>query len=64
MSHRQHMSEDSVQFCIEMLENANVLVAPGSDFSPMSGQHYIRFSYAGATKQIETAVERISTWRK
>jgi len=62
--HVQHMSEDSVQFCIEMLENANVLVAPGSDFSPMSGQHYIRFSYAGATEQIETAVDRIATWRK
>ena len=61
--HVQHLHEDSVQFCVDMLENANVLVAPGSDFCPMTGQHYIRFSYAGATEQVEEAVHRISRWR-
>ena len=61
--HVRHMHEDSVAFCIDMLENAKVLVAPGSDFCPMSGQHYIRFSYAGATDQIEEAVNRIAQWR-
>ena len=61
--HVQHMHSDSVEFCIEMLEQTDVLVAPGSDFCPMSGQHYIRFSYAGATEQIEAAVDRIAKWR-
>jgi len=61
--HVMHMHSDSVEFCIEMLEGAGVLVAPGSDFCPSSGQHYIRFSYAGATEQIEAAVDRIAAWR-
>jgi aspartate/methionine/tyrosine aminotransferase len=61
--HIQHMNEDSVAFCIEMMEKAHVLVAPGSDFCPESGKHFVRFSYAGATEVVEAAVERIAAWR-
>ena len=61
--HVKHMHEDSVEFCIEMLEEAGVLVAPGSDFCPDSGQHFVRFSYAGSTEEIEEAVDRIGRWR-
>ncbi|MEE2679954.1 MAG: hypothetical protein VX546_15330, partial [Myxococcota bacterium] len=61
--HIKHMHQDSVQFCIEMLEGAGVLAAPGSDFCPETGQHFIRFSYAGATEEIETALDRIAQWR-
>jgi aspartate/methionine/tyrosine aminotransferase len=57
------MHEDSVEFCIEMLEEAGVLAAPGSDFCPDSGQHFVRFSYAGSTEDIEEALERIGRWR-
>ena len=61
--HVRHLHEDSVKFCIDMLEGASVLAAPGSDFCPTSGQHYVRFSYAGATEQVEEAVHRIAQWR-
>ena len=61
--HVQHMHEDSVDFCIEMLEGAGVLAAPGSDFCPDSGQHFVRFSYAGASEEIEEALDRIARWR-
>ncbi|HJO23362.1 MAG: aminotransferase class I/II-fold pyridoxal phosphate-dependent enzyme [Myxococcota bacterium] len=61
--HVRHMHEDSLAFCIEMLEGAGVLVAPGSDFCPDSGRHFVRFSYAGATEQIEEALDRIERWR-
>ncbi len=61
--HVKHMHEDSVEFCIEMLEQAGVLVAPGSDFCPDSGQHFVRFSYAGSTEEIEEALDRIERWR-
>ena len=61
--HVQHLAEDSVDFCIDMLENARVLVAPGSDFCPLSGKHFIRFSYAGPTEGIAAAVDRIAGWR-
>lgn len=61
--HVKHMHEDSVEFCIEMLEEAGVLAAPGSDFCPDTGQHFVRFSYAGATEDIEEALDRIERWR-
>ena len=61
--HVKHLHEDSVDFCIEMLEGAGVLAAPGSDFCPDSGQHFIRFSYAGSTEDIEEALDRIGRWR-
>jgi aspartate/methionine/tyrosine aminotransferase len=61
--HVKHMHEDSVEFCIDMLEGARVLAAPGSDFCPDSGQHFVRFSYAGATEDIEEALDRIGRWR-
>jgi aspartate/methionine/tyrosine aminotransferase len=62
--HVEHLAEDSVDFCIEMLEGAGVLAAPGSDFCPKSGKHFIRFSYAGDTQTIEEAMDRIEAWRK
>ena len=61
--HVQHMNENSVDFCIDMMEAAHVLVAPGSDFCPQSGKHFIRFSYAGATEVVEAAVDRLAAWR-
>ena len=60
----KHLHEDSVAFCIEMLEGCGVLPAPGTDFCPRSGHHFIRFSYAGATEAIEQAMDRITRWRE
>lgn len=61
--HVEHLHEDSVDFCIEMLEEAGVLAAPGSDFCPDSGQHYVRFSYAGESTDVDEALDRIERWR-
>ena len=62
--HVEHLAKDSVEFCVDMLEGAGVLVAPGSDFCPKSGKHFIRFSYAGDTQVIEKAMDRLEAWRK
>lgn len=61
--HVQHLHEDSLEFCVDMMNKAGVLAAPGSDFCPMSGQHYVRFSYAGATEKVQEAVHRLAQWR-
>ncbi|MEE2781558.1 MAG: aminotransferase class I/II-fold pyridoxal phosphate-dependent enzyme [Planctomycetota bacterium] len=61
--HVKHLHEDSLQFAIEMLEGCGVLAAPGSDFSVRHGHHYIRFSYAGSTADVEEAVARMTKWR-
>ena len=61
--HVQQLHNDSMQFVTEMLEGCGVLAAPGSDFSVRHGHHFIRFSYAGATADIEEAVDRMRKWR-
>ena len=61
--HVKHMNEDSVAFCVEMLEEAGVLVAPGSDFCPESGNHFVRFAFAGPTRDVEEALDRLGRWR-
>jgi aspartate/methionine/tyrosine aminotransferase len=61
--HVEHLSEDSVTFCMEMMDKAHVLVAPGSDFCPDAGKHFVRLSYAGSTASIEAAIDRIAAWR-
>ena len=61
--HVQHMHEDSAQFAIDMLEGCGVLAAPGTDFSPRDGHHFMRFSYAGSTEDIEEGIRRIEKWR-
>lgn len=61
--HVEHLHKDSLQLAVDMLEGCGVLVAPGSDFSVRHGHHFIRFSYAGATEEIEEAVDRLKKWR-
>jgi len=29
-----------------------IMAAPGTDFDPQHGHHYVRFSYAGVTEDI------------
>ena len=48
---------------MDMMDNAHVLVAPGSDFCPNAGKHFVRLSYAGSTESIEKSIDRIAAWR-
>ena len=53
---------DSFDFAKQMLEQAHVAATPGSDFDPIHGKSYIRFSYAQSTADMHEAVARISKW--
>src|SRR5690606_34372364 len=44
-----HLTRDSLAFCIRMLEETGVALAPGVDFDPVDGHRHIRFSFAPAT---------------
>jgi len=39
-----------------------VAATPGVDFDPLRGHRFIRFCYAGATAEMQEAVERIGSW--
>ena len=45
-----------------MLAQAHVAATPGVDFDPLHGKSFVRFCYAGATAEMQEAVERIAHW--
>ncbi|MHA6692249.1 pyridoxal phosphate-dependent aminotransferase [Devosia sp. A449] len=59
-----NFSNDSLQFCSTMLEQAGVAATPGIDFDRTNGDRYVRFSYAGRRDSIELALERMGQFLK
>jgi len=53
-------SNDSLEFCERMLEEAGVAITPGIDFDRVGGQGYVRLSYAGQRESVELALERMA----
>ena len=52
-------TEDSLAFCLRMLAETGVAAAPGVDFDHARGQHFVRFSYCAAERDIVEASERL-----
>jgi aspartate/methionine/tyrosine aminotransferase len=57
-----HLTTDSLAFCRRLLAETGVAIAPGVDFDPIRGGRTIRFSFAGATEEIEEAITRLVDW--
>ena len=57
-----HLTNDSVAFCERLLRDTGVATAPGVDFDPVEGPHFMRFSFAVSTPQIEEALARLRPW--
>ena len=55
-------TDDSLSFCTALLEATGVATAPGIDFDPVEGNHFVRFSFAVSTPEIEEAIRRIRPW--
>jgi aspartate/methionine/tyrosine aminotransferase len=53
------MTDNSLSFAEEILQEAGVAVTPGLDFDPRRGAHWLRFSYAGATADIVEGLARL-----
>jgi aspartate/methionine/tyrosine aminotransferase len=54
------LTDDSLAFAGEILEEAGVAVTPGLDFDPARGGRTLRFSYARATADIEEGLARLA----
>ncbi|WP_332714080.1 pyridoxal phosphate-dependent aminotransferase [Pelagibacterium mangrovi] len=52
-------TNDTMDFCNRLLEQAGVAATPGQDFDRTDGHKYVRFSYAGTRASIETALARM-----
>jgi aspartate/methionine/tyrosine aminotransferase len=55
----RRFTDNSLKFCEDILRNTGVATAPGIDFDPVDGRHFMRFSFAVATAQVEDAIERL-----
>jgi aspartate/methionine/tyrosine aminotransferase len=55
-------TDNSLQFCEAILRNTGVATAPGIDFDPVEGRHFIRLSFAVATSEVEDAIARLRPW--
>ncbi len=56
------LANDSQEFCQRMLLEIGVAATPGIDFDQETGHRFVRFSFAGATADMEQAVERLRSW--
>jgi len=57
------LTNDSADFCRRMLAETGVAATPGTDFDPLRGNRYVRFSFAAKTAEIEEAADRLIAWR-
>ncbi|MBI1399006.1 aminotransferase class I/II-fold pyridoxal phosphate-dependent enzyme [Hyphomonas sp.] len=55
-------TEDSLAFCMKLLEDTGVATAPGVDFDPVDGHRFMRFSFALSTPEIEEALSKLEPW--
>ena len=55
-------TDDSEQFCAELLEQTGVAITPGTDFGKNAGQTHVRLAYTN--ERIEEAVEAIARFLK
>ncbi len=56
------LSNDSEEFCQRMLAECGVAATPGIDFDTQRGRAFVRFSYAGATEEVEAACAALQRW--
>jgi aspartate/methionine/tyrosine aminotransferase len=57
----KHLSGDSYKLAFDILEKAQVGVAPGIDFGP-NGEGYLRFSYANSLENIAEGMDRLQKY--
>jgi aspartate/methionine/tyrosine aminotransferase len=55
-------TDDSMEMCLQLLQDTGVATASGVDFDPVEGRHFIRLSFAVSTPLVEEAISRIGPW--
>ncbi len=55
-------TDNSLEFCQQLLRDTGVATAPGVDFDPIDGNRFLRISFAVSTPEVEEAIRRIGPW--
>ena len=56
------LTDDSLAFCKQLLQDTGVATAPGIDLDPIDGRRFIRMSFAVSTPLVEEAIRRLIPW--
>jgi aspartate/methionine/tyrosine aminotransferase len=57
-----HVTDDSMAWCHRLLAETGVASAPGIDFDTEAGNRFVRFSFAGVSREISEALDRLAAW--
>src|SRR3954447_21369758 len=57
-----HLTDDSYGWCLRVLEETGVAMAPRIDFDSARGNAFVRFSFAGTATEIEQGLDRLARW--
>jgi aspartate/methionine/tyrosine aminotransferase len=57
-----HLTDDSLSFCRRLLEDTGVATAPGIDFDPVEGHHYMRIGFAVSSDRVAEAIDLMRPW--
>jgi aspartate/methionine/tyrosine aminotransferase len=57
-----HLTDDSYGWCLRVLEETGVAMAPGIDFDTRRGREFVRLSFAGTSAEIEEGLDRLAKW--
>lgn len=57
-----NLTNDSISWCANALDEAKIAITPGLDFDLTRGQHTVRFSFAGSRSDIERGCDRLIEW--
>ncbi len=55
-------TNDSLDFCKRMLDEAGIAATPGLDFDPVEGAHHMRLSFAGTEEDCREGMRRLKAW--
>jgi len=55
-----HLTDDSVQWCADLLADCGVALTPGVDFDTVEGHRKVRLSFAGSTAEVDEALDRMA----
>ena len=56
-----HLTQDSLGFCLDVLDRTGVAMAPGIDFDTVDGGQFVRLAFAGSQAAIREGLTRLST---
>lgn len=56
------LTDDSEALALELIDKIGVAVAPGVDFDPLAGKHWIRLSLCASVADTQEACRRLGAW--